>query len=210
MDSELFQEENSVQESSLKEIEKEKLIETEEEENLKAKNLIEAALFLSPSIVSLNDLSKTSNKPIQLVKVLINELNHDLDERNSALEIIGEGNGFRLIVKKELEELVSHYASSPEIHKGILKTLALIAFKQPVKQSEIINLRNSKAYEHIRILKEKGFIKKEKQGITFIITTTNKFIEYFGESIKQHEMQGKSTQNALELLSKMKEKDEEK
>ncbi|MBN2127377.1 MAG: SMC-Scp complex subunit ScpB [Candidatus Diapherotrites archaeon] len=200
---------NNFLEPTEEEILKEKLIENEEEENSKAKNLIEAALFLSPSIVSLNDLSRTSGKPVQFVKVLINQLNHDLEERNSALEIRAEGNGFRLAVKKHLEDTVSHYASSPEMHKGVLKTLALIAFRQPVKQSEIINLRNSKAYDHIRILKEKGFIKKQKQGITYIITTTKKFVDYFGESIKQHEAQGKSAQNALELLSKMKEEDEE-
>ncbi len=193
---------------SSEEIEKQKLKELEEETNLKAKQLIEAALFLSPSVVSLNILSRTCGKPIQIVKVLINELNHELDERNSALEIVGEGNGFRLRVKTHLEDKVSHFASSPEMHKGVLKTLALIAFKQPVKQSEIINLRNSKAYEHIKILKEKGFIKKQKQGITYIITTTKKFVDYFGESIKQQEQKGKQTTNSLNLLQELKQNNE--
>ncbi len=85
-------------------------------------------------------------------------------------------------IKEKYEDFVGHMAASPELHKGIMKTLAYIAYKQPVKQSDVINFRNSKAYEHIKLLKEKGFIKKDKKGITYIISTTSKFREYFGKN----------------------------
>ena len=90
-----------------------------------------------------------------------------------------------MTVKPQYETHVSHMAAAPELHKGMMKTLAYIAYKQPVKQAEVINLRNSKAYEHITTLVEKGFVRKEKKGITYILFTTPKFREYFGKGTGQ-------------------------
>ena len=88
-------------------------------------------------------------------------------------------------VKPEYDTHVSHMAAAPELHKGIMKTLAFIAYKQPVRQSEVIGFRNSKAYEHIKLLREKGFVRKEKKGITYLLYTTPKFKEYFGGQMSQ-------------------------
>jgi segregation and condensation protein B len=174
-----------------------------EEKKKNLKKLIEAGLFLAPGTVSLKDLSKTAKASLPEIRISLNELIADYNERDTALEIISSDEGYRLSVKKEFEPQVSHFASSPEMHKGVLKTLALIAFKQPVKQSEIIKLRNSKAYEHIKIMKEKGFIKKEKAGITSILTTTKKFVDYFGDSVKKKQLQGQEVENAQEFLNKI-------
>ncbi|MFH1588896.1 MAG: SMC-Scp complex subunit ScpB [Candidatus Diapherotrites archaeon] len=173
----------------------------EKKENLK--KLIEAGLFLAPGTVSLAELSKTAKASLPEIRISLNELIQVYSERDTALEIISSDEGYRLSVKEEFEPQVSHFASSPEMHKGVLKTLALIAFKQPVKQSEIIKLRNSKAYEHIKILKEKQFIKKEKKGITSILTTTKKFVDYFGDSIKKKQLQGEQVENAEEFLNEL-------
>ena len=148
-----------------------------------AKKIIEAALFMAPGAVSVNELSKAINVNVAETRVLVNELVHDFEAMDLALEIRDEAAGFRMSVKPKYEASVSHMAAAPELHRGIMKTLAYIAYKQPVKQSEVINFRNSKAYEHIKILKEKGFLRKEKKGITYILYTTPKFREYFGKNI---------------------------
>ncbi|MCR4335985.1 MAG: SMC-Scp complex subunit ScpB [archaeon] len=153
-------------------------------DNNESKRIIEAALFTSPGSVSMRDLAKITNSNVAEVRVLVNELTHDYEAKNTSLEIRNDAEGARMAIKEEYEEHVSHMAASPELHKGIMKTLAYIAYKQPVKQAEVINYRNSKAYEHIKLLKEKGFIKKEKKGITYIISTTSKFKEYFGKDSK--------------------------
>ncbi len=146
------------------------------------KRVIEAALFTSPGSVGIKDIARIINVNVAETRVLVNELIHDYEAKDSALEIRDEPDGVRMSVKEKYENFVSHMAAAPEIHKGMMKTLAYIAYKQPVKQSEVINFRNSKAYEHIKILLEKGFIKKEKKGITYIISTTPKFREYFGKN----------------------------
>jgi len=152
-----------------------------------AKKIIEAALFTSPGSVEMRELAKITNSNVAEVRVLVNELTNDYDVKNTSLEIRSDQDGVRMGIKEEYEGFVGHMAASPELHKGIMKTLAYIAYKQPVKQSEVINFRNSKAYEHIKVLKEKGFIKKDRKGITYIISTTPKFKDYFGKEVNKAE-----------------------
>src|SRR3989338_2368654 len=146
-----------------------------------AKRVIEAALFTSPGAVSIKEISAIINVNVAETRIIVNELIHDYEAKDTALEIRDEAEGIRMTVKEKYESHVSHMAAAPELHKGIIKTLAYIAYKQPVKQSEVINFRNSKAYEHIKMLREKGFVRKEKKGITYVLYTTAKFREYFGK-----------------------------
>jgi segregation and condensation protein B len=149
-------------------------------DNKTAKKVIEAALFTAPGTVTFKELVNLTGLGLGEVRIIVNELIHDYEARDTSLEIRLNPEGAKMAVKPEYDNHVSHMAASPELHKGILKTLAFIAYKQPVKQSEVIEFRNSKAYEHIKILREKGFIRKEKKGITYLLYTTPKFKEYFG------------------------------
>ncbi len=160
-------------------------------EKKEAKRVIEAALFTSPGAVSIKELANIISINVAETRIIVNELIHDYEAKDTSLEIRDDAQGIRMAVKEKYEDHVSHMAASPELHKGMMKTLAYIAYKQPVKQSEVINLRNSKAYEHIRILLEKGFISKEKKGITFILHTTPKFREYFGKDAGKPNAAGK-------------------
>lgn len=158
-----------------------------EEENTnpkKLKPLIEAALFLSSEALSLPELSRLVHAEIDDTRTALNELSVELQERDSALEIKEEGNAIRLSVRDEFDDFSKNFSTIPELSKTVLKTLAFISFKQPVKQSDVIRYRNNKAYEHIGILEDKGFIRRETVGKTFIIFTTKKFVEYFGEPKK--------------------------
>ena len=150
-----------------------------------AKRVIEAALFTSPGAVSIKELAGIINANVAEVRIIATQLIHDYESKDTALEIRDEAEGIRMAVKVNYEPQVSHMAAAPELHKGMMKTLAYIAYKQPVKQSEVINFRNSKAYEHIKVLREKGFIRKEKKGITYVLYTTPKFREYFGKGNAQ-------------------------
>jgi len=135
---------------------------------------------------------------------LLNELIHEYAERDSALEISEDSNGFKMYVREEYEDHVTHLASSPEFHKGIMKTLAYIAFKQPIKQSDVVKYRNVKAYDHIKMLEDRGFISKEKKPPTFILRTTKKFYEYFGkDAVKQTDIkeQIKKARQARERMA---------
>ncbi len=145
---------------------------------------IEAALFMSSEAISMHELSRLVKSSLEETRIALNKLSSELDERNSALEIRDEPNGVKLGIRKQFENVMQHFSTVPELSSTVLKTLAFISYKQPVRQSEVIRFRNNKAYEHIATLEEKGFIRIESVGRTFIIFTTKKFVDYFGEPKK--------------------------
>jgi segregation and condensation protein B len=177
-----------------KEIKEKKITEAKEEKQKKdffselkkieeLRQLVEAILFMSPQPIPLSEIAKiceTSN--LELISELIQALKEDLIERKSGLQIVRETEGYRMQVLPELEVKVSHLAGPSRFSKGVMKTLAYIAFKQPVKQSTVIKYRTNKAYDEIKILEKQGFISREKAGITYVIKTTKKFLQYFGDN----------------------------
>ncbi len=147
------------------------------------KQVIESALFMAPGSLHLNDLMnlvELKNKRVALK--MLAELSSDYLQRQSGVEIIASEEGvFQMRVKPHHLEKVKHLAMKSEMHKGLQRTLALIAVKQPIKQSLVIKYRNNKAYDHIRALVEQGFVEKTPSGRTYLLSTTKKFHEVFGE-----------------------------
>ena len=60
-----------------------------------------------------------------------------------------------------------------------METLAVIAWKVPVLQSDIISIRTNKAYDHLVELEKSGFISRSKSGRTKLIKLTDRFFNYF-------------------------------
>ena len=79
--------------------------------------------------------------------------------------------------------------SKPEIKDDLLKTLSLIAFHQPIKQSNLRRLAGQKIYDHVDDLVSMKIVHTKKHGSTELLTTTKLFPEYFGiESTKPDEI----------------------
>ncbi len=144
------------------------------------RKVIEAALFMSPTAVSFGELLGLSGNVLKLRKA-VNELITKYNTDESALEVVETNSGFQMKVKPAIENKVTHFAASSEFSKSALKTLAFIAYKQPIKQSILIKYRSNKAYDDIKILDEKGFISKEPANRTYLLRTTKKFVKYFGD-----------------------------
>ena len=68
-----------------------------------------------------------------------------------------------------------------ELKPAVLRTLSVIALKEPIRQSALKDMRGSNAYEHVQELLEKGLISrtKDKNGRSYNLKTTPKFAEYF-------------------------------
>jgi len=69
---------------------------------------------------------------------------------------------------------------SPNVSKAEQETLAIIAFKQPIKQSVMIKIRGNKAYDHVKKFSDLGLIKKKKMGHTSELSLRDDFYDYFG------------------------------
>jgi segregation and condensation protein B len=144
------------------------------------KNKIEALMFASGRLMDIDTLlSLTGASGKQVLINNISRLKQEYEERNSPMMIVEEKDGWKLTVRESYLPLVRKIISETELPKTILETLAVIAWKAPVLQSEIIDIRHNKAYEHISELEELGFVRKEKQGRSFVLKLSEKFYEYF-------------------------------
>jgi segregation and condensation protein B len=151
-------------------------------DRMEKEKIIEAALFMSSKALTIDELKQIALVESRLeTKFLLEELMHFYNNRKSSLEIVSLPVGYQMRVKEKYEDFVSQLATDSLFSKGVMKTLALIAYKQPIEQSLVVKYRNNKAYDHLKILFENGFIKKDPKGRTYTLTTTQKFIEYFGK-----------------------------
>ena len=68
-----------------------------------------------------------------------------------------------------------------DLSTASLRTLATVALKKRILQSELVDLRGSGAYDHIKELLQHGFIERKRQseGRSFWISLTEKFHRTF-------------------------------
>jgi len=158
--------------------------------SLDEKNLAEAALFAAGGPVSDGQLKAVINRSATYVSQLVDGLIEEYRNRNSPLEIIRLDGKYVMQLKPEYSSKVMS-VSPKELSPGVLRTLSIIAYYQPLLQYELINMRGDSAYEHVSMLVERGLIEKIKEGRSFKLTTTPGFCDYFGftngdvESIKK-------------------------
>jgi segregation and condensation protein B len=149
---------------------------------LNKKALMEAALYAAGRPLSIEDLekvSKTGGRPE--TESLLEELISEYQSRSNALEIVQVSRGrYALQLKPEYSSRVSRLSPGGLLSLGSLKTLALVALRQPIRQSEVIEIRGAHSYEHIHRLEQLGFVRKEPSGRSVSLTTTKMFAEYFG------------------------------
>ncbi len=145
----------------------------------KLKSRIEAVLFITSRAVTLDEIATILDEETENIEEAILELIMDYSSRDGALEIDDE-NGYILQVKEEHMDLVE-LLCPVDLKPGVLRTLSVIAIKQPIRQTDLKELRGSNAYDHVQELVEKGLVSKtkDKNGRSFNLKTTPKFTEYF-------------------------------
>ena len=145
--------------------------------NLKYK--LEALLFSSARSMKIDELCNLTKASPEEIRETINEIKKDYEERNSSIILIDEGDAYRLNVKSEHIDVIQQIVTQTELSKTLMETLAVIAFKYPIKQSDLIKIRTNKAYDHLTELEQIGYIIRQKFGRTKLIKLTPKFFEYF-------------------------------
>ncbi len=153
-----------------------------EKENSDVK-LIEAILFVAGKFLSFSELIAYSNLDSISIRESLKKIKEKYSKDDSSLELIERGDLWKLDVKQEYHWIVNKLATgSVEFTKAEQQTLAIIAYKQPIKQSVIIKIRGNKAYDHIHKFLELGLIKSKKEGHTNILTISEEFYNYFNLS----------------------------
>ena len=155
---------------------------------------IEAILFVSGKFLNMKDLISLSDLNPILIREVMEKLKADYQARDSSIQIVEKNEMWKMDVKQEYAKIVNRLASgSSEFSKAEQGTLAIIAFKQPVKQSVIIKIRGNKAYDHIKRFTELGLIKKKRMGHTYEISLSDECYDYF--NVSEQEITKKAPEN---------------
>ena len=146
--------------------------------------LVEAALYVAGHPLDLNELcsvlkSRSKNRARKIAKTLMNEY----ASRNTSLEILElKDERFVLQLKADFTPRVRKFVNRPLLSVGPLKTLSYVAYRQPIPQKRVVDVRGHHAYGHIKALKDMGLIASERSGRSMILKTTEYFADYFGLS----------------------------
>ena len=141
--------------------------------------IIESALFSAGKPLKLEELQDATNINKNQLKKFLKNLINDYKSRETALEIAKVGDKYAMLLKPEYTATTRGLADM-EIPYKVLKTAALIAYHQPIKQSELQDMLGSKVYDHVRTLRDLKLISARDSGRTKLLTTTKLFPEYFG------------------------------
>ena len=153
----------------------------QEKEDLR---LIEAILFISARFLNMAELVSLSDLNPIMIREFLEKLGEKYGNGESAMMIVqkGEGNSkmWKMDVKLEFSSVVNRIAGgNSEFTKAEQETLAIIAYKNPIKQSVVIKIRGNKAYDHVKKFSDLGLVRKKKEGHTYILELSEDFYDYF-------------------------------
>ncbi len=155
---------------------------------MEGKLLVESALFSAGRALTVKEISESTGLEDTDVRKHIKALKRDYAARKTAVEVNKVGRKFAMQLKPEYTEKTGELAKTI-IPGKYIKTLALIAYYQPVTQSNLNKMVGPKIYENVKVLKELGMITVKAKGSTKVLNTTEKFVEHFGlESAKKEDI----------------------
>lgn len=157
---------------------------SEEKEDKRDLALLEAALYVAGRPLDLKTLAsvlKTRSK--KKAQRLAQQLTETYRGRDTALELLAlEDERYVLQLKAEYTPEVRRLAVRPLLSVGPLKTLSYVAYRQPVPQTQVIDVRGQHAYDHLKQLENLELITRERAGRSRVLRTTEFFADYFGLS----------------------------
>ena len=168
--------------------------------------LMESALYVAGRPLDLKTLAGVvGSRSKKRVRKLATKLVEDYKNRQTAIEILEvEGERFVMQLKTEYTGKVRKLSTRPLLSAGPLKTLSYIAFRQPILQTQVIEVRGNHSYKHLKQLEDMELIAREGIGKKKVLKTTQFFADFFGLS---HEFRVMKRQ--LKTLFKESEKPED-
>ena len=142
--------------------------------------VLEAILFGAGRSMSVEELSELLERPQGEVQSALRDLQSTIRRRrDSALQLADVAGRWIFEVRPSLSP---HLPESfrADIPQRLLPAAALIAYHQPMAQSQLVDMLGQRAYDHVRDLAKMGLIDRRRDGLTRRLTTTRRFAEYFG------------------------------
>lgn len=146
---------------------------------MEPERVVEAVLFSAGKPLKAAEISDATGLSQEVVRKALKKLTDRYDESGSAMEIARAGLRYSMVLRPDVASYSVQYAEK-EISDKVLRTAALIAYNQPILQSDLAKLMGSDIYEDVHQLRQSGLVTGKKKGQTWLLTTTTKFSETFG------------------------------
>ena len=151
------------------------------------KSLFEAILFLSNEPVPIIFFSKNFMIDPTQVKIIIDSLVDEYEERDGGIRLAELSNGYQFVTNARFAGQLRHALGlrrRESLSRGMLETLSIIAYKQPLVLADIDELRGVSSRMMVANLMKRNLVKpvgrKEIPGRPLAYGTTDEFLRYFG------------------------------
>jgi len=151
----------------------------EEDELPELKARVEAVLFSSKAPLRIADIASVLNEDRVLVRKAMRSLRGDYKRRNTAIEMLKSNGRYMLMLKPQYDDIVRPIVPM-ELDRGAMKTMAYIAFYQPIKKSDLVQKFGNRVYDDLKVLEEKALVRSKARGKGKVLMTGSRFSEYFG------------------------------
>ena len=143
---------------------------------------LESALYSAGRPLTLEELIKASGtESRQKTTSTLDSIIKKMKNVFKAIEVIILPDGSYVFqLKPEYSSSIRKYASKPLLSRATQKTLSYIALEQPISSKQLLEVRGSGVYTHLKELRQLNFIEHQTVGRLRIYSTTEKFQKYFG------------------------------
>ncbi len=141
--------------------------------------VIEAVLFSTDQPMRVGEIARIAGLKSEEVSKAMRRLREDYEKRDGAIEIARIGNKYVMQLRDEYVNY-GYSVGKKEMPDDLLRTLAIIAYYQPITKRKLREMLGTKVYPQVDELKKRNFIYGKKSGRTEILRTTKRFNEYFG------------------------------
>jgi len=150
--------------------------------------VLEALIFASDELLTPRQIAQVmQGVPKEAWKAALDEIREDYARDGRGLQVAEVAGGFQITTRPEYNDWIRELIdpkSPTRLSIQALETLAVIAYKQPVTQPEVIELRGVKSGGVLKTLLEKRLIRivgrKEVVGRPMLYGTTKEFLLHFG------------------------------
>jgi segregation and condensation protein B len=156
--------------------------------NSPLKKLIESLIFVSQEPLTLERIQAVcEGVPAEDVRAAVDEVVSDYASEDRGVQVVHVGGGWLFATKPAFDREVRRLLQierKNRLSSAGLETLAAIAYRQPVTQSEISAIRGVDSTGALKTLLEKRLIKivgrKKAPGNPLIYRTSDEFLLYLG------------------------------
>lgn len=148
------------------------------------KKIVEAALLTSPEPLTLAELKKLSDVPVenQIIEETLGQLAQEYI--GSGVELNCVANGWRFRARPEMQAYLDRLnpQKPPRYSRAVLETLAIIVYRQPVTRGDIEEIRGvAVSPQIVKTLEARGWVDvvgtRDVPGKPELFATTKQFLD---------------------------------